>query len=117
MTWYLTIRSDAEYSEFADTLLLVEFLARLPELRQSGPVAFEAAAGQPWVSVALAACDSAGCYASDGHFPPRVNVVELVCTAYGDVAWYDALTCRIARFLGWSAFADHEGRQVWPPGK
>ena len=81
----------------------------------SGPVAFEAAAGHPWVSVALAACDSAGCYASDGRFVPRVNVVEMVCEYGGDSAWYETLAARIAGFLGWSVLADHEERQVWPP--
>lgn len=114
MSWYLTIRSDAGYSQFAATAPLVEFLATLPELRQAGPLAFEAAAGQPWVAVTLAACSPAGNYASDGVSLPSVNVVELVCADAGGPAWYEALAGRIAGFLGWSAFEDHEGRRVWP---
>ena len=117
MSWYLTIRSDAGYSRFAPTAPLVEFLAAMPELRQTGPVAFEAAACQPWVSITLAACSPAGNYAADGAFVPSVNVVELVCSDAGSPAWYDALAGRIAGFLGWSAFEDHEGRRVWPPAE
>jgi hypothetical protein len=114
MSWYLTIRS-APDSRFAATAPLVEFLAAMPELRQTGPVAFGPADGQPWVSVILAACSPAGNYASDGAFLPRANVVELVCSYSGDPAWYESLAARIARFLGWSAFADE--RQVWPPAE
>ncbi|HET6572853.1 MAG TPA: hypothetical protein VFG68_04565 [Fimbriiglobus sp.] len=115
MSWYLTIRSDARYSAFAATDRLVEFLAAMPELRQTGPVDFQAADGQPWVAVMMAACSPEGNYATDGEFLPRVNVVELVCSSSGDPEWYDALAGRIAAFLGWSAFVDHEERQVWPP--
>jgi len=111
----LTIRGAPDYSLFAATAPLVEFLAAIPELRQSGPVAFQATDGQPWVAVLMAACDPAGNYASDGAFLPRVNVVELICSYSGDPAWYDALAGRIASFLGWSAFEGREGRQVWPP--
>jgi hypothetical protein len=114
MSWYLTIRSDASYSRFTDTELLVEFLARLPELQQSSAIAFEAAAGQPWVSVILAVCDSAGCYTCDERFLPLINVVELICSNSGDSAWYDSLAGRIAGFLGWSALEDNESRQIWP---
>ena len=115
MSWYLTIRGASDYSRFAATAALVEFLASMPELRQTGPIAFGPANGQPWVSVILAACDSAGNYGSVEVQPPQVNVVELVCSYSGDPAWYDALASRIAGFLGWSAFEDHEGRKVWSP--
>jgi hypothetical protein len=115
VSWYLTIRSDGRYSRYAATAPLVEFLAAMPELRQTGVVAFEAAAGQPWVAVVLATCNPAGNYASDGAFVPAVNVVELVCSDSDDPAWYEALAGRIAGFLGWTACNDHEQRQVWPP--
>ncbi len=117
MSWYLTISSDARYSAFAETPPLVEFLAARPELRQTGPLVFEAAEGQPWVSIVLAACRPDGGYASDGAILPHVNVVEMVCSDSGDRDWYDTLAGRIAGFLGWSAFEDHEGRQVWPPSQ
>ncbi len=115
MSWYLTIRADASYSRFAATVPLVEFLAAMPELRQTSPAAFQAADGQSRVTIMLAACDSAGSYASDGASLPKFNVVELICSSFGDPAWYDALAGRIAAFLGWSVFEDHEARQVWPP--
>lgn len=115
MSWYLTIRSDDRYSAYAATAPLVEFLTAMAELRQTGPIAFQAADGQPWVAVMMAACSPAGGYATDGEFLPRVNVVELVCSYSGDPAWYDALAGRIAAFLGWSAFEDHAERRVWPP--
>jgi hypothetical protein len=108
----LTIRSDPGYTQFAATASVVEFLGSLPELRQTGPVAFEAAAGHPWVDVILAACDAAGSYASDGAFVPTINVIELVCSDAVDPKWYDELAGRIAGFLGWTAFEEHEGRQV-----
>lgn len=114
MSWYLTIRGAPDYSRFAATATLAEFLAAMPELRQTGPVAFEGAAGRPWVSVILAACSPDGAFASDGAPLPWVNTVELACSYSGDPAWYDALAGRIALFLGWSAFEDHEARQVWP---
>ena len=110
----MTIRGAPDYSRFTATAPLVEFLAAMPELRPTGPVAFQAADGQPWVTVMMAACGPTGNYASDGAFLPRVNVVELVCSYSGDSAWYDALAGRIAGFLGWSAFEDHEERQVLP---
>jgi hypothetical protein len=117
VSWYLTIRGAPDYSRFAAAAPLLEFLAAMPELSQTGPVAFQASDGQPWVAVMMAVCDSTGNYASDGAFLPRVNVVQLVCSYSGDPAWYDALAGRIAGFLGWSAFDDHEERQVWPPGE
>lgn len=115
MFWYLTIRSDDDYSMSVATAPLVEFLAAMPELQQTGPVAFESATGQPWVAIVLAQCSPAGNYASDGTFVPFVNVVELVCSDTGDPTWYEALSGRIAAFLGWSAFEDHEERRVFPP--
>jgi len=117
VSWYLTIRSDAGYSRFAATAPLIEILAAIPELKQTGPIAFEAVAGQPWVAVILAACSPAGNYALDGADVPAVNVVEIVCSDSGDTAWYEELADRIAEFLGWSAFEDHDERKVWPHGE
>ena len=117
MSWYLTIRGAPDYSRFVATVELVEFLAVMPELQQTGSVQFEAAGGGPWVHVILADCDPKGSYCTDGALLPRVNVVELVCSYSGDPTWYDALAGRIAAFLGWSAFEDHEQRQVWPPAE
>lgn len=113
MSWYLTVRFDQGYSEFAKTAPLVQFLAAMPELRQTGPVAFESTTGQPWVAVILATCSPTGSYATSGAPVSAVNVVELVCSAYGDPAWYEALAGRIAAFLGWSVFDDQELRQVF----
>ncbi len=115
MSWYVTIRSDVNYSHSAVTAPLVGFLAGMPELQQIGPAMFGAAADQPWVVVIVAACDPSGNYASDGAAPPAVNVVELVCSDFADPGWYESVSGRIAEYLGWSAFDDHEGQQVWPP--
>ena len=49
VSWYLTITPAAGQPLVAEARPLVEFLAALPELRQTGPVAFEAAPGKPWV--------------------------------------------------------------------
>jgi len=114
MSWYLTIRSDARYSEFAETIPLVAFLAEMPEVHQVGPVEFRSAYGQPQVTIVMALCCQDGNYSSNEKFIPRINVVELVCSYDGNPEWYAALACRIAIFLGWSAFEDHEERQVWP---
>jgi hypothetical protein len=114
VSWYLTIRSDAQYSQFADTAHLVGYLASIPELRQMGPTLFGSATGQPRVLVMMAACSPAGNYSNDGEFIPQVNVVELVCHYDGDPTWYESLASRIASFLGWSAFEDNEDRQIWP---
>ena len=115
MSWYLTLRSDPAYRGHAPTEPLLAFLASLPELQQTGPMAFRAAPGAPWVSLILADSDSHGCYACHGHRLERVNLVELVCSRHGPAAWYEELAGRIAAHLGWSAFEDAEERQVWPP--
>lgn len=115
MSWYLTIRSAPDYSRFAATISLVEFLSAQPELRQTGPLAFQSVDGQPWVTVMMASCSREGNYAIEGELIPRVNVVELICSYSGDPDWYEMLARRIAEFLGWSAFADE--RQVWPPAE
>jgi hypothetical protein len=116
VSWYLTIRSDSRYSQLTTTAELVEFLAAIWGLRQTGLMAFQAAEGSPWVSVVLAKCGPEGSYSVGEEFLPQINVVELVCSEYSDPAWYDALASRIAEFLGWSAFEDHPRRQVWPVG-
>jgi hypothetical protein len=100
-------------SQVAETRQLVEFLATLPELRQTGPVAFEGAPGQPWVSVILAKRGSTGGYHTDGSFIPKIDIVELVCSSSEDSSWYDGLASRIAAFLGWNAYEEHENRLVW----
>ena len=115
MTWYLTIRSDAAHARFTATTALVEFLCGLPELRPTSPIGFESETWRPWVAVLLAVSSPAGDYVSDGAYPPEVNVVELACSHSFDAWWYESLAGRIAEFLGWSAFEEHEGRRVWPP--
>lgn len=114
MTWYVTIRSDSSYSQYADTAPLLEFLNSIPVLRPTSPDEFAAADGQPWVAVILAACRPDGNYNCNGTFNPRINVVELVCSHSHDPAWYNALATQIAEFLGWSAFEDHEERLLLP---
>jgi hypothetical protein len=109
---YLTIRSDASYSQFALTEELVGLLATLPGLRQSGPMSFEAAPGSPWVSVILAECDALGSYACDGLPRRRVNLVEVIGSASGDDEWYESLAARMAAFLRWETIEEHEGRRL-----
>lgn len=113
MTWYLTIYPPAGRPRSVETRSLVDFLASLPELQQTGPISFEAAPGQPWVHVVLAS-GSPWSYSSDGSFVPQIHVVELICSYSWDGAWYDALARRIAAFLGWVAVEESEDRQVWP---
>ena len=115
MSWYLTIRGAPDYSQFAATAPLVEFLAMMPELRQIGTASFQAADGQPWVSVMMFVCDKQGSYISYKALLPQINVVEVVCSCSCDPSWYEDLAGRIAGFLDWSAFEDYEERQVWPP--
>jgi hypothetical protein len=115
VSWYITIRGTADYTQFAATAPLVEFLAAMPELRQTGPLSFQAVEGQPWVAVSFAVCGPEGNYSSGGLFLPQINIVELVCSYSSvDMSWYDALAVRIARFLGWSAYDEHNVRRVWP---
>ncbi len=69
MTWYLTLRPDAAYSHPTPTAPLLAFLAAQPELRQSGPMAFESAPGQPSLHLVLACCRPDGSYTCEGtHF-------------------------------------------------
>jgi hypothetical protein len=108
VSWYLTIRSDTRYSQYISSAPLIDFLASMPELRQSGPLVFQASDGKPWVSVMLAACRPDGSYNSNGLFLPQVNVVELVCSDSADREWYEILADRIAVFLGWSVLDEYE---------
>jgi hypothetical protein len=111
---YLTIRSDSSYSAYVEATALAEFLCSLPQLQKASDGSFNGAPGEPWVSIAMVACDAEGNYAVDE--PPReINVVELVCSELENQAWYDALAARIAVFLNWSAVEDRAARQVWPP--
>lgn len=114
MTWYLTLRPDAAYSHPTPTAPLLAFLAAQPELRQSGPMAFESAPGQPSLHLVLACCRPDGSYTCDGILLPQVNVIELLCSYLGDPGWYESLSIRIAELLGWSVFEDTAERQVWP---
>jgi hypothetical protein len=115
MSWYFTVRFDPSYSRFAATAPLIDFLGAMPELRQTGPMAFEAISGFPGVTVILAECSPAGNYSSDGLFLPRVNIVELVCSNAGDTSWYEAFANRIATFLNWEAVELLEDRLIAPP--
>ncbi|WP_165228162.1 hypothetical protein [Aquisphaera insulae] len=115
MSWYLTIRRDAAYSESVPASRAIGLLAGLSELRQSGPASFEGAPGMPWVHAIVAQAGSSGNYAVGDCALSSVNVIELVCSYSEDAAWYDALAGRIARALGWAAVEEHEDRQVWPP--
>lgn len=116
MTWYLTIRSDEDYSQYVATASLVEFLTSLSELQATGPATFRTTSGWPWMQLILAKCGpgSIGYQVRDDIAPPWINIVELVCTDYNVPDWYDRLAGRIAAHLGWSAHEDHAGRQVWP---
>lgn len=115
MTWYLTICAKGEQHPSAETRRVVDFLSSLPELRQNSPVSFESAAGQPWVAIVLAQSNSTDCYACSGEFVPHINVIDLVCSNYSAVAWYETLAGVIANFLGWTATEEDEQRQVYPP--
>lgn len=97
-----------------DTAHVVAFLASLRELRQTGPVGFVSAAGQPDVPVILALAGAPVRCVSHGEFIPRINLVERVCSHAGESAGYDALASRIAAHLGWVAVEEQAERQVWP---
>jgi hypothetical protein len=118
MSWHLTIRSDATFSEHAATGDVIRLLAEMREdLCQTGPASFEAASGKPWVHVVIAHATASGCYASDGTPPPVTNVVELICSDFEEPEWYDTLARRIAEALRWEAVEEHADRRIWPPGE
>ncbi len=50
----------------------------------------------------------------DGDWPDEVNVIELICSSFGNEAWYESLASQIASHLGWSVFNEHEDRPVYP---
>lgn len=118
MAQYLTIRSDDSYSRRIPTAGLVEFLSGLDGLHRRDEWSFEAVPGVPWVVVVLADCDSRGNYACLGPLGPRLNVVELICSSWGDPEWCEDLASRIAAHLGWEAVEEHECRRFFPrPGE
>lgn len=110
MSWYLTIRSNAQYSRTASTDALVGYLSADPFLRRNGLVDFRNVEGAPWVCVVFALADGAGNYAISGE-PPAFNVVELIC-GDGDNKWYEALAYRIASHLNWEALETNTERYI-----
>ncbi len=117
MYCYLTIRSDEAYSKPVDTAELTRLLVSMPELRQTGPAAFEAALGMPWTSVMLAMAGPDGNYATSDTPPPSINVIELICSGTEDTSWHEALARRIAAALNWQAIEERENRHLWPTGE
>jgi hypothetical protein len=115
MTWYLTIRSDAFYTEATDADRLVDFLRNLPGLDQVKPRSFANQSDRPWLLIQLAECDWRGNYQVTEVVQPTINVVELICSQNGDQGWYESLAGQIAQFLGWEARVEHEERWVWTP--
>ena len=89
---------------------MIALLASVPGLKQSGPTAFDALPGFPWVRNILAACDGAQCYAISQDGVRAVNIVEVVYSDFGDSEWYDTVARRIAEFLGWQAIEEHSDR-------
>jgi len=112
MSWYLTIRSDPQFSKSTPTPPLIDFLKGLPELKQADPMRFEGGVGAPEVSVVVAACDERGNYSSPVTFQERVNIIELTCSHAGDTDWYHALAGKIAKFLGWKTHQDDDKTQM-----
>lgn len=81
MYWYLTIRANDDYSHYAETTSLIEFLAKIPALQQIDRMAFSNTANYPWLSLIIAKCNSAGSYAQPPNtFSTDFNVVELICS-------------------------------------
>jgi len=115
MSWYITLRADAQYTGFVAAEDLCGFLAAQPELQQMGPQEFVNANACPPLRVVMASCQADGGYSiAPKQVFAQVNVVELLCTYSAPPEWYEALATRIAVFLGWQAFEDSEGRQIWP---
>lgn len=112
MSWYLTIRADQNYSRCTPIAPLVEFLTKVPGLRQTSHDLFVSTDDAPRVAITLAACDEDGNFACDGSVVSDVNCIEMVCSEYGNAEWYDLLATRIADFLHWAAFEDQQDRQL-----
>ena len=112
MSWYITIRSDAKYSQGIDLPTLTSFLQSLPELVQTDDTRFINVVSQPWVSIAVVSCDSNGNYGSDER-PQIINLVDMVCSYQHEERWYDSLAARIASFLRWEALEEHAERWIW----
>jgi hypothetical protein len=113
MSWYITIRSNATYSQSIETTSLITFLSRIPTLQQTSPVTFESIA-LPWVQIIMAKCRPNGCYNSNWEYIPTINVIELICADDGNPADYEHLATQIAMFIGWEAWADSEERPILP---
>lgn len=110
MSWYLTIRADATYSQAVPTQQVADFLLRYPDVKQTSPVDFIFRDA----SIILALCNAIGNYATYKQFIPEVNVVELVVPYAMPQAPYEALGVALAIHLGWEVFEDHEDRKIWP---
>ncbi len=101
---YLTVRSDRRYGGSVPAAVLVELLDSVPGLRRADLAFYEAEDGLDWLHLALIACDEDGNYAVDkGKLPPRVTMVELICSSGPPGAYENAraLAARIADALGW----------------
>ena len=116
MTWYLTLRPPPHRAAPIPTQPVLDYLTAQPELRRADPHQFESVHGQPWVRVIVAATLLGGGYHyfAEAPAPERIDIVELICGDDAPAHWYEALACRIAAHLDWTAVEEGEDRRLWP---
>jgi hypothetical protein len=103
MSWYLTLRSDEQYSSFVDTGQVTSFLlSAFPSLQQTKPQVIASQPNTPWLEIHLAHCDSRGNYGfHDSISHNQINCIELICSTQEQPSYYYELAQKIADLLGW----------------
>jgi len=115
VTWYITVSPMDTLGGERESAKLVAFLRARPELIQTDAATFQGAPGQPWLQIALVKTNGNGWIVHTGVVPALIDEVDMCCSYFEDEEWYESIAADIARFLGWHAHENAEGRQVWPP--
>ncbi len=105
---YLNIRFDSKYSIETDTKELLDFIKRIPEVKQTDKVQFENKTNFPWGVISLIKCDQRGCFSIDkGQYFEMVNLVELLFSDNQEsLTHYQKIGTEIANQLNWELIDD-----------
>ena len=119
MGYDMTIQSDEEFSQFADSTTLREFLAGLEHVVPNGSHNF-ALDDRPkrWMEIDLEVVASDGCYKQDMTATAReINCIRLHIpySFYNDPEDYFPTAEEVADFLGWRIYDEQGGDFIYPP--
>jgi hypothetical protein len=108
---YLQIRSDPQYAGGAAMTDILEALASISDIQQTGARELASAPGSPWFALVVAQADAGGNYAVEsGRELERANLVEMICADTDERLRpeYERIAREIGRRLGWEVVVEAE---------